>query len=392
MSKTLSLMIFLTIVIIVVSSVHYYLWLRLVRDTGIIGRYRSIATFSLIFMAVLLPLSIYFSRALPYNYFRPVLWIAYLWLGIMMLLFVTFIAIDIIKLLIGIVNYLSSTSNNKYDPSRKKFITGIISYGATALVAGTTIFGVKNYLSKAKVKDLKLKVEGLPDVFNDMTIVQLSDLHIGQLMTKTTLKEIVDQVNDLNPDIIVITGDLVDGNTELLLDEITPLKDLKAREGIYFVTGNHEYYSGVEKWLAEIKRMGIIVLHNENVKITKEDKFFYLAGVTDKDGERYSKHHKPDYEKALGSIENDKIKILLAHQPVQVNEAAKYGVDLMLSGHTHGGQIWPFHFLVYLQQPYLKGLYKHKNTNLYVNQGTGCWGPPIRIGSENEITRIILKA
>ncbi len=209
-------------------------------------------------------------------------------------------------------------------------------------------------------------------------------------MTGERLTEIVAQVNSLKPDLIAITGDLVDGTVDKLLHEVTSLKDLTAENGVYFVTGNHEYYSGVHDWTREIEKMGIKVLNNENVTIKKENESLYLAGVTDHEAKRFVKDHASDFKKALYGLARDKKKILLAHQPIAVKEAAEYGADLVLAGHTHGGQVWPFKYLVYLQQPYVKGFHQYKNTKLYINQGTGCWGPPLRLDSYNEITEMVL--
>jgi len=271
------------------------------------------------------------------------------------------------------------------------FITsGFIASGASVLVASASYFGIKNYYKSAVVVKLKVLLSGLPEKFTGFKIVQISDLHIGQMMTTLKVKEIVDIVNSLKPDLIAITGDLVDGSVNKLLNEIMPLKNLKATKGIYFVTGNHEYYSGVESWLSEIKKMGITILYNENIKIKKGNEFIYLAGVTDREAKKFGAKHAADFNKTFSGMEKNKKKILLAHQPIDVKKASIYGTDLVLAGHTHGGHIWPFHYFVYLQQPYLKGLYEYNNTKLYVNQGTGCWGPPLRLGSFNEITEIIL--
>jgi predicted MPP superfamily phosphohydrolase len=210
-------------------------------------------------------------------------------------------------------------------------------------------------------------------------------------MQKSTLTEIVSQVNELAPDLVVITGDLADGSVGFLFDEITPLKSINAPKGIYFVTGNHEYYSGVEQWIKAIKDLGIIVLENRNIKIIgKNEENIALIGVNDHEGGRFGKQNAPDFKKAFKGVGKRDVKILLTHQPRDIEEASKYNVDLMLSGHTHGGQIWPFGYIVELQQKYLKGYYKYNNTHLYVNQGTGCWGPPMRLESENEITEVIL--
>ncbi|MCI5212214.1 MAG: metallophosphoesterase [Candidatus Electrothrix sp. ATG2] len=168
------------------------------------------------------------------------------------------------------------------------------------------------------------------------------------------------------------------------------MAELKARHGAFFVTGNHEYYSGVEKWLPEIEQLGITVLNNTRTVIAHGNEKIILAGVTDYQAGQFGKEHTPDYEKTLGGIAATSKVILLAHQPRAVEEAAPYGVDLVLSGHMHGGQIWPFRYLTPLQQPYLKGFYRQKNTLLYVNQGTGYWGPPMRVGTYKEISEFIL--
>jgi len=305
----------------------------------------------------------------------------------MMLLFFGLLFTDVIKVSYFLFQHFA---NSPVDLKRRAFFTQALTLGASLVVIGLSGVGVNSYYARAVVVRIKISLSGLPDLFKGFRIVQISDLHIGQLMTGSKLREIVEQVNELNPDLIAITGDLADGSIEKLVGEVQPLKDLKAPHGVYFVTGNHEYYNGVEDWVREIGNLGIRVLNNENQKISKGDEFIYLAGVTDHAAKSFGEHHAPDFEKALGGLEKDKKKVLLAHQPIATREAAEFGTDLILSGHTHGGQIWPFTYMVFLQQPYLKGFYRHKNTQLYVNQGTGCWGPPMRVGSYNEITEITL--
>jgi predicted MPP superfamily phosphohydrolase len=276
------------------------------------------------------------------------------------------------------------------NPQRRKFVSTFIATGASALIFTATGIGIKNYYAKVVVKKMNILLTGLPEIFKGFKIIQISDLHIGQMMTASMLEEIVDKVNSLNPDLIAITGDLVDGSVYKLLKEVVSIKNLKAKKGIYFVTGNHEYYSGVESWIFEIEKMGIKVLNNESVKVIKKDDYFYLSGVTDHEAKKFGKEHAADFKKTFFGLQKGKKRILLAHQPIAVKEASKYGTDLVFAGHTHGGQIWPFTYLVYLQQPYLKGFYQYNETKLYVNQGTGCWGPPMRLGSYNEITEITL--
>ncbi|MDA3917168.1 MAG: metallophosphoesterase [Deltaproteobacteria bacterium] len=392
MTKTLMFIIFFSTVTIIVLSTHYYLWLRLIRDTGLSGLYKNIGTYSLIAFTLSFPIALLADRILPLKYSFPLLWLSYFWIGVMMLLFFLLFSIDMIKIVVYIFQKLTTAGEEIANPERREFVSGLIASAASTIVLISSGIGVKNYYSNAVVKKFNVSLKGLPEALKGFKIVQISDLHLGQMMTKKILEQIVDQVNGLKPDLIAITGDLADGSTAKLLNEANPLKNLKADKGIYFVTGNHEYYSGVENWTLAIDKMGIKVLNNENIKIRKKDDYFYLAGVTDHEGKNFGREHASDFKKALSGLENGKKKILLAHQPIAVKKASEYGTDLVLAGHTHGGQIWPFNYFVYLQQRYLKGFYDYNGTKLYVNQGTGCWGPPVRLGSKNEITQIILDA
>lgn len=390
MSKTTSFILFFSIGTLVVTSVHYYLWARLIRDTAMDHAFRNVGTYSLIIFTISFPIALFVSRLVPFRYSYLLLWISYLWLGIMMLLFFSFLFTDFIKTLFYLYSKFSNASEEMINPERRKFISRFIASSVSVIVFAATGAGIKKYYETVVVKKIKMFITGLPETFQGFKIVQISDLHIGQMMTGLMLEEIVDKVNSLEPDLVAITGDLVDGSTNKLLNELVSLKKLKAKKGIYFVTGNHEYYSGVEEWIPEIENMGIKVLNNESIKIKKNYDFLYLSGVTDHEAKNFSKEYAADFKKTFSGLHKDKKKILLAHQPVAAKEASEYEADLVLSGHTHGGQIWPFGYLVYLQQPYLKGLYQYKNTKLYVNQGTGCWGPPMRLGSFNEITEITL--
>ena len=297
---------------------------------------------------------------------------------------------DLLSFQLYIVAKLTGKNVVRTNLGRRNFMSRSVALGTSLFVSGFSFIGVQNYYANAIVERHTVSLNGLPEIFKGFKIVQISDLHIGQMMTGAKLQEIVDQVNSLQADLIAITGDLVDGNTEKLFGEIAALKDLKAEQGVYFVTGNHEYYSGADDWTTAIEKMGIKVLNNANVKIKKANEWFYLAGVTDHEGKKFGAKHASDFNKALSGLDNSKKKILLAHQPIAVIEAAEYKTDLVLAGHTHGGQVWPFNYLVYLQQPYVKGFHQHKSTTLYINQGTGCWGPPLRLDSYNEITEITL--
>lgn len=243
-----------------------------------------------------------------------------------------------------------------------------------------------------EVVDVEVPLARLPKALDGFSIVQLSDLHVGMTIDRAFVQRVVDHANRLSPDLVALTGDLVDGPVKELRDDIAPLAGLRAKHGVYSVTGNHEYYAGADPWIAEITRLGVRYLRNEMVTIGDGDETFHLAGVDDHGARRY-RGHGEDLATALADRDPARALVLLAHQPRQVRRAAKHGVDLQLSGHTHGGQIWPWHYIVSLQQGgLLAGRYTHGATQLYVTRGCGYWGPPVRLLAPLEITRVILRA
>jgi predicted MPP superfamily phosphohydrolase len=254
-----------------------------------------------------------------------------------------------------------------------------------------TVEGLREGLGPVAVRDLPVTLKRLPKQLEGLRIAQITDLHIGLTRDGTWLAGVVAEVNELAADIVVITGDLVDGTVAELQDQVRALGDLRARYGVYFVTGNHEYFSGVDEWTAYLRSLGIRVLRNERVAIHAGAVSFDLAGVDDFRSGRYP-GQGADLPKALAGRDPQRLVILLAHQPAAIDEAAQHGVDLQLSGHTHGGQIWPWGYMVRLQQPYVSGLHKHGDTDtqIYVSKGTGYWGPPMRLGAPAEITHITL--
>ena len=254
-----------------------------------------------------------------------------------------------------------------------------------------TLLGLYNARRRASVIDVEVRIDNLPAELHGFSIAQISDVHVGQTIRHDYVTAIVDAVNELQPDVIAITGDLVDGSVQQLAPHVAPLGRLRARYGTYFVTGNHEYYSGVRHWVAELRRLGVRVLLNEHVVLQHEGARLVLAGVTD-----YGAHHFNDDERSdpvlalRGAPVDAAPKILLAHQPRSAPAAAAAGFDLQLSGHTHGGQFWPWNLFVPLQQPFTAGLNRLERMWIYTNRGTGYWGPPKRLGSPREITRIRL--
>src|SRR5690606_14540497 len=231
----------------------------------------------------------------------------------------------------------------------------------------------------------------LPEGLHGFTIAQITDIHVGPTIKEDYLEAIVQAVNRLSPDLVAITGDLVDGSVKELGPHVQPLARLVAKHGVYFVTGNHEYYSGVRGWLQELKRLGVRVLLNEHQVLSHRGETLVLAGVADYSAHVFEPSHRSNPVKALkGAPPEVGVKILLAHQPRSCHAAAQAGFDLQLSDHTHGGQFLPWNFFVRLQQPFTAGLHRVGQLQLYISRGTGYWGPPKRLGAPSEITLIRL--
>jgi predicted MPP superfamily phosphohydrolase len=275
------------------------------------------------------------------------------------------------------------------DPERRSFVFRVTAVAVLALAGGTAAVATREGLARVAVKRVRVPLPGIDARASGYTLVQLTDIHIGPTIGHDFLADVVARVNALEPGAVVITGDLVDGSVEELRAHVAPLADLKAKDGVYFVTGNHEYYSGVDEWIAHLRGLGIVVLRNERKSLSCG---VDLAGVDDASAGRFGGGHGCDVARALSGRDPERPTILLAHQPKTVLDAHKHGVALQLSGHTHGGQIFPFNYLVALQQPYNAGLYDHQGTNLYVSCGTGYWGPPMRLAAPAEITEIVLEA
>lgn len=296
-------------------------------------------------------------------------------IGILFLLFCTAIIYDISRYI------LKKTPISK---KRRDFFKRSLDITSLALASTLTAKSIYN------ARDIKLEYVNI-DIKNlkkSYKIAQLSDIHIGGLIDKSFIKDLVQRVNALNVDLIVITGDLVDIEMQKAKNILAELANLNSTYGTFFVAGNHEYFHDIAKIIETLNGLGIRVLENENVYIGDADEGFNLAGVYDIFGYR-TNTFVPDLNKALENLKNSPT-VLLAHQPKYIDEVTD-SVDLVLSGHTHGGQLFPFMFLVKLQQPYISGLHQHnKELQIYVNKGTGFWGPPMRLGASSEITEITL--
>ncbi len=255
-----------------------------------------------------------------------------------------------------------------------------------------TLLGFLNARRTARVVTVDIPLPDLPAELHGFTIVQISDIHVGPTIRERYVQGIVDAVNRLKPDVVAITGDLVDGSVPELGAQVTPLSRMVSRHGSYFVTGNHEYYSGAGPWIAELRRLGIHVLLNQHVVIDRGGATLILAGVTDFTAGYFDASHRSDPVTAMaGAPVSAAVRVLLAHQPRSAAAAEQAGFDLQLSGHTHGGQFLPWTFFVRFQQPYTAGLHKLGRMWVYVSRGTGYWGPPKRFGAPSEITRVRLQ-
>ncbi|MCE9500743.1 MAG: metallophosphoesterase [Leptospira sp.] len=275
--------------------------------------------------------------------------------------------------------------------TRKEFLLNSLRLGIVGFAGGLTAYGIYEVKKRIQVKEIEIPVAGLHPDLDGFRIVQISDVHVGPTIKIDFIHSIKEVINTLDADLVAITGDLVDGPVTKLREHVAPLADLKSRYGSYFVTGNHDYYSGALSWIREIQSLGISVLLNEHKILDHGKAKFLIAGVTDYKAHTIIPSHFSDPHKSVSGAKDSDFKLLLAHQPNSIYEATKAGFDLQLSGHTHGGQFFPGNFLIHLFQEFVAGLHLHENTQLYVSRGTGYWGPPIRVGSPSEITLITLK-
>jgi uncharacterized protein len=424
--------VFVGIILVITGLIHLYLWKRLVRDTTRAGRWRRAGTVAIVALAVLIPATLIGGRA-GLGAFS---WPGYLWLAIMFYLLVILALLEIPMLVarrvvgrrapvpvgplgpppsepVGALGPSGSPgppSSEPVGPSGSPGPPGppgspgpsqpsvpegpaspdrrlLLARGA-AIFAGLTAasltgYGVRTALSAPRVDRVRIDLAKLPRSMNGLRIATVSDIHLGPLAGRTHAERIVSVINSVDADIVAVVGDLVDGTVTELGAAAEPLREIRSRLGAYFVTGNHEYYSGVDEWVAEVARLGMRPLRNERLELEGID----LAGVNDLAG---GDTGGPDFDAALADRDPSRPVVLLAHQPVLVEDAARHGVDLQLSGHTHGGQIVPFNLIVRLEQPVVSGHGSFDGTQLYVTNGAGFWGPPVRVGAPPQVTLVEL--
>ena len=382
MGRLLPFLAFVAVALLLLGGMHYYAWARLVRDPHLPPVAARLSTSLVATMALVLPATLILSRTRGAP--RALVWIAFLWMGVVFLLSAFLGLADAARALAWVARKLAAPEA-PLDPQRRIFLSRALAAGVGGLVVGLSAVGVRSALAGLRVKDVPVRIPNLPPALAGLRLVQISDVHIGPLLHKEWVEGVVDRVRALRPDLVAITGDLVDGTVDELREHVAPLARLaEAPRGVYFTTGNHEYYSGVDEWLRYLPSLGIRPLANERVEVAPG---LDVAGIHDPTGRgRFA----PDLPATLDGRDSKKPVVLLAHQPRQFREAARHGVALTLSGHTHGGQIWPFSWLVALVQPYIAGLHRLGDSQLYVSRGTGFWGPPMRVFAPAEITLLRL--
>lgn len=365
-------------VIALLIALHAYVLVRLLPALGwpLAG---SVAASALLLLGcICIPLSMR-TRSMSPRWGRRIAWLGFILMGF-------FSSLMILTLLRDVV--LLSVSWLLEDPAA---LARISAQAVVVLTFAATLLGLFNARRRAAVVEVEVRLENLPTALQGFSIAQISDVHVGQTIRHGYVTAIVDAVNQLQPDVIAITGDLVDGSVQQLRPHVAPLQNLQARHGAYFVTGNHEYYSGARSWVAELRSLGVRVLLNEHVILQHQGANLVLAGVTDYGAHHFDHAERSDPQQALhGAPVDAGPKILLAHQPRSALAAAAAGFDLQLSGHTHGGQFWPWNLFVRFQQPFTAGLGRLERMWVYTSRGTGYWGPPKRLGAPSEITRIRL--
>jgi len=394
-------MTFFIIAVSVLIITYSYIGWRLIVPAGLSPFWNVILWMILILFMCLTPVSI-FLRIYGFAVFWSGIlsWIAYLSLGFFSLVFAFLVIRDLILLITcGIKKSYSllrriiiseAIPNEPIALDRRHFIFRSINLGILGLSGTLTGYGLYEARRRPNIVKVLVPIHNLPNDLEGFRVVQITDIHVSPTIKRNYVQTIVDQVNNLKPDVIVLTGDLVDGLVAVHRNDVAPLQDLSAPYGSYFVTGNHEYYSGVEAWVKKIKQLGFMVLLNEHRIIKHGTGRILMAGVTDYHAGRFLTDHASNPYMALSRAPASNVKILLAHQPRSIFASSKAGFDLQISGHTHGGQYYPWNFLVGLQQPYIADLHQHGKTWIYVSHGTGYWGPPLRLGIPSEITVITL--
>ncbi|MFI9214357.1 metallophosphoesterase [Streptomyces sp. NPDC053253] len=402
----------LVVVLAVLGGVHWYVWRRLVRDVTVAGGLpRRLGTVAVVALPLFSLAALASSRAgAPFWFQQVVAWPGFLWLALLLYVTLALVVGEAVRPVLRArlerrakvavaaevpvpvsvpdappAEAAPPAAEAPVDVSRRLFVSRVVGGSAAAVALGTVGYGTYGVLRGPRVKRVTVPLAKLARAAHGYRIAVVSDIHLGPILGRAHSQRIVDAINSTQPDLIAIVGDLVDGTVENLGPAAEPLARLRARHGSFFVTGNHEYFSGADAWVDHVRELGLRPLRNERVEIAAG---FDLAGVDDVAGE--SEGQGPDFGRALGDRDRARAAVLLAHQPIVIHDAVRNGVDLQLSGHTHGGQLWPGNYLAELANPTVAGLEQYGDTQLYVSRGAGAWGPPVRVGAPSDITIVEL--
>ncbi len=367
---------FVTIMLCVVVGGHVYLDAKLALRPALPPPYRALVGTIVVAGAMLLIAQPIAERLLAPRTGRWIAWPSSIWMGFAFFLLVGFLLSDLVRLVVGAEGV---------EAARVQALVVVVL--ATAAVAR----GVADARRGPGVAQVAVTLPRWPRELDGFRVVQISDVHIGPILGRRFAADVTARVNDLAADLIAVTGDLVDGDVRRLAAEVAPFADLRAAHGVFFVTGNHDYYSGADAWVEVARRLGMTPLRNARVAVERDGAAFDLAGVEDHHAHLVHPVHRSDVAAAIDGRDAGRPLVLLAHDPLTFKEAARH-VDLQLSGHTHGGQIWPFRWLVRLSTPYVAGSYRVGEAHLYVSRGTGFWGPAMRLFAPAEITEITIRA
>ncbi|MFE5729759.1 metallophosphoesterase [Streptomyces sp. NPDC056528] len=419
------LLLVLVVVLALLGAVHWYVWRRLVRDvTAPGGLPRRLGTAAVVVLPLFSLAALVSSRAgVPFRLQQVLAWPGQMWLAVLLYLVLALLVGEAVRPLLrtrlarrtpaadavtapepapvpvsipAAAPEPAPTATDPAtgpatgpadltDPSRRLFVSRVVGGAAAAVALGTVGHGTYGVLRGPRVKRVTVPLAKIPRAAHGYRIAVVSDIHLGPILGRAHTERIVDTINSTQPDLIAVVGDLVDGTVADLGSAAEPLARLRARHGSFFVTGNHEYFSGADAWVDHVRELGLRPLRNERLEIAAG---FDLAGVDDVAGE--SEGRGPDFGRALGDRDRARAAVLLAHQPIVVHDAVRHGVDLQLSGHTHGGQLWPGNLLAELANPTVAGLERYGDTQLYVSRGAGAWGPPVRVGAPSDITVVEL--
>jgi predicted MPP superfamily phosphohydrolase len=360
---------------------HWYLASRLIVAPALPEAVTQALLAIVVVLASTLILQPFSERFFPEAVARWVAWPASLWMGVAFLLLMALLVSE------GLMVLIAAGVGDTAGPEAARFRA----IAVVLLVLPTAAVALREGLALPRVRRVEIALARWPAALDGLRLVQISDIHFGPLRGAEFAAWLKDEINGLQPDLIAITGDLVDGPVSKLRDAVTPFAELRSTHGAFFVTGNHDHYSGAQNWAERVRELGIRVLRNECVALAIDGETVQLAGTDDHRSRHMPGDEGEDLDRALAGADPQLPLILLAHDPSTFKEAHARDVDLQLSGHTHGGQIWPFNYFVKLAVPFVAGLYRKGPGTLYVSRGTGYWGPPMRLRAPAEITEIILR-